>query len=199
MRQIKKAQDGESIESKKTIISNRSTTLLPAQLKPQGELERVKALSNYNRTRRRVRRQGCLPEGRLVASRPAKLLQRFRFAPIAGFFREGKSHFPGAKTDTLQILRPGILKESQQNPVKAENPKGFQVSPKAKLPTAKSKILMRRLEGEAVPPPQALKKRYPHCVQYPRLVEFSSVDAPMKYRVTSDKSFANRSGCPSGM
>ena len=86
---------------------------------------------------------------RLLAFRQAsrcatgKAKSKIQVCRLAGFFREGKSHFPRAKKDSLQILRPGISKKSQQNLVKAENPLGFQVSPKAKLPTAKSKILTR--------------------------------------------------------
>ncbi len=89
--------------------------------KTHGELERAEALSNFNRTRRRVRR-------------------------VREDFCGGKSHFPEQKSFPCRFCARGF----RRNPSKiceAENPKGFQVSPKAKLPTAKSKILTRHRGG----------------------------------------------------
>ena len=89
--------------------------------KTHGELERAEALSIINRARRRVRR-------------------------VREDFCGGKSHFPEQKSLPCRFCARGF----RRNPSKiceAENPKGFQVSPKAKLPTAKSMILTRHRGG----------------------------------------------------
>ena len=64
---------------------------------PSGELERAEALSNFNRTRRRVRREGCLPEGQ--ASRFATGKAKSKISVCRrGDFCGGKSHFPEQKS-----------------------------------------------------------------------------------------------------
>ena len=89
--------------------------------KTYGELERAEALSIFNRARRRVRR-------------------------VRGDFCGGKSHFPEQKSFPCRFCARGFRRNPSKI-CKAENPKGFQVSPKAKLPTAKSKILTRHRGG----------------------------------------------------
>ena len=125
--------------------------------KNHGELERAEALSNLNRARRRVRWEGCLPEGQASRFATGKAKSKISVCRRRGDFCGGKSHFPEQKSFPCRFCARGF----RRNPSKiceAENPKGFQVSPKAKLPTAKSKILTRHrgvaVAGEAVPPPQ---------------------------------------------
>ena len=52
-----------------------------------------------------------------------------------------------SKNRFLADFAPGDFEEILAKSGEAENPKGFQVSPKAKLPTAKSKILTRHRGG----------------------------------------------------
>ena len=60
-----------------------------------------------------------------------------------GLFLRRKISFSGSKNRFLAGSAPGDSERILAETVKAENPLGFQVSPKAKLPTAKSKILTR--------------------------------------------------------
>ena len=114
--------------------------------KTHGELERAEALSIINRARRRVRREGCLPEGQASRFATGKAKSKISVCRRPDDFCGGKSHFPEQKSLPCRFCARGFRRNPSKI-CKAENPKGFQVSPKAKLPTAKSKILTRHRGG----------------------------------------------------
>ena len=79
-------------------------------------------------------------------------------------FCGGKSHFPEQKSLPCRFCARGFRRNPSKI-CKAETPKGFQVSPKAKLPTAKSKILTRHRgggtwRGSLLPRPPACQKDF---------------------------------------
>ena len=66
--------------------------------KPMAELERAEALSIINRARRRVRREGCLPEGQASRFATGKTKSKISVCRRRGGFCGGKSHFPEQKS-----------------------------------------------------------------------------------------------------
>ena len=66
--------------------------------KTHGELERAEALSIINRARRRVRREGCLPEGQASRFATGKAKSKISVCRRRGGFCGGKSHFPEQKS-----------------------------------------------------------------------------------------------------
>ena len=100
-----------------------------------------------NRARRRVRQKGCLPEGQASRFATGKATSKIQVCPPRGLFSRRKIPFSGSKNRYLADFAPGDSERILAETVKAENPLGFQVSPEAKLPTAKSKILTRHRGG----------------------------------------------------
>ena len=66
--------------------------------KTQGELERAKALSNFNRAQRHVRWGGCLPERQASRFATGKAKSKISVCRRREDFCGGKSHFPEQKS-----------------------------------------------------------------------------------------------------
>ena len=137
----------------------RKTSKRQSVEKPSESSRGPKPSRTSNRAQRRVRWGGCLPERQASRFATGKAKSKISLCCRRDDFCGGKSHFPEQKSFPCRFCTRGF----RRNPSKiceAENPKGFQVSPMAKLPTAKLKILTRHLAGELAPPSTSLSKLF---------------------------------------